>query len=376
MHANSPAPRRQKWHERIVRSGFFLGALLFHLILFLLVATVVIWKTPPPPTYEFRGVAVKLPPPVPPLPPSSGAAASNPQFEPDSVVVPNVTPPSMITAVDSSAFKVDASKMMDQALSHMSQQAPQGSGLSTGGGNGPSGLGSEYGTDTGSGTQFRAHLYDLKQTQDNRPTRIPNAVTFLQAFVKKWDMSILDDFYRSPVTLYATQICTPVTASVMATQAFHVDGVVKPLRWIVIYRAKVTPVESGKYRFIGFADDFMVVRIDKQNVLDASLFETNEGLDPLAKVNEDVGPSPEGPQRPLKCGLWIDMDAATPMDMQVLIGEGPGGLSGFLLMVQKEGDNSPKGDYPVFQLQDTPIPDLSEHFTFSKKKMLFHGSDQ
>jgi hypothetical protein len=60
--------------------------------------------------------------------------------------------------------------------------------------------------------------------------------------------------------------------------------------------------------------------------------------------------------------------------MKVLIGEGPGGSSGFLLMIQKQGDDSPKGDYPVFQVQDVKIPDISYLPNFSKKKMLFQVS--
>src|ERR1035441_1942623 len=137
--------RSKPWQERLVRSGYFLGAVLFHLILFLMVATWVIWKAPPPPpTDVFHGVAVKVPPP-PPQPPSSGAAANNPQFEPQPVVVPVVTPPSMITTANSSAFSIDASKVLDQALSHLSDQIAQGTGLSSGGG-GNSGTGSGFGS--------------------------------------------------------------------------------------------------------------------------------------------------------------------------------------------------------------------------------------
>jgi hypothetical protein len=44
-------------------------------------------------------------------------------------------------------------------------------------------------------------------------------------------------------------------------------------------------------------------------------------------------------------------------------------------MVQKEGDGSPKGDYPVFQLQDSPVPDIGTRFNFSKKTVLFKLSN-
>jgi len=53
------------------------------------------------------------------------------------------------------------------------------------------------------------------------------------------------------------------------------------------------------------------------------------------------------------------VEQGTPIDIKILIGEGPGGSSGFVLMIQKKGDNSAKGDYPM----DIP--------NFSKKKLLF-----
>jgi hypothetical protein len=116
MHANAPDPRKQKWHERLTRSGYFFGAVLFHLILFLLVATLVIWRSPPPPVNDvFHGVAVKMPPP-PAQPPSSGAAAANPQFEPQPEVVPVVAPIPTITSVHSN-FTVDTPKNLDASLS-------------------------------------------------------------------------------------------------------------------------------------------------------------------------------------------------------------------------------------------------------------------
>jgi len=112
MHETAPLLRRQKWHEdRPLR--FLPGRLLFHLILFFVGRHVVIWK-PAPPTYEFRGVAVNCP--LYRLCSLNGAAAAILNLEPDSGGGAQFTPPSMITAVDSSAFKVDASKMMDQAL--------------------------------------------------------------------------------------------------------------------------------------------------------------------------------------------------------------------------------------------------------------------
>jgi len=136
-----------------------------------MVATWVIWKAPPPPSQdEFHGVAVKTAPP-PPQPPSSGAEANNPQFEPQQLVVPVVTPQSVISTANST-FSINASKDVNQALSHFSEQMAQGSGLSSGGGSGSAGtgVGSLFGKFVGGINNFEGTVYDLKIGPDHHHT--------------------------------------------------------------------------------------------------------------------------------------------------------------------------------------------------------------
>jgi len=374
------------------RSGYLVGAILLHLIAFLLIATLVIWKAPaPPPTDVFHGVAIKPPPPPPPQPPTSGSQASNPQFEPEPVVVPVVTPPSVITTLNEN-FKINTPKVLDQTIDHLPTVTPQGTGLAPSGGglNGSSGVGemTAYGASGADG--LVGAFYDLKQTPNGEPTEIaesaweksnspddcapnwadqPNTkkqLEVLRDFVNSWNASALEKYYKADESLSLDQICIHEGPSSLATKAFHVEDKVVARRWIAIYSAKVLPPESGTYRFIGSADDFLVVNLDNRNVLDAC----NPGqiLDPAARTNEDVGPA--WPGYSFYAGRWIDMEQDTPINIRILIGEGPGGSSGFVLMIQKKGDNSAKGDYPIFQVQDVPVPDMDIP-NFSKKKMLF-----
>jgi len=370
---------QQVWHQRLRRSGFFLAAVLMHLVLFSLIATWVIFRSPPPEQEaSFKGVSIPVKVPPPPTPPASGDAANNPQLEPQTVVVPVVTPPTAITTTVSS-FKVDASKVVDSTLNHIpSPVVPQGAGLGTTGGGGNVGSGSDYGSGTGSSLQLVGHLYDLKQTPDRQPTNIAasdpkgatNGLNFLRSFVKDWNMTTLANYYQAPGTIYASQVCIRERHSDESTKAFGVAGIVQPLRWIIVYDATVTAPEAGTYRFVGWADDFLVVRWNGDNVLDASY--PSEELDPSA-ISEKIT-SKDGDQT-LKYGKWIQMDAGTPVPMKILIGEGPGGYSGFLLMVQKQGDESPNGDYPIFQVQDASVPDLGGGFQkITKKKILFKSA--
>ena len=231
-------------------------------------------------------------------------------------------------------------------------------------------------------------LYDLKQTPDRDPTDIAEnaieqtggfdrnwatspaslrGIEVLRDFIRTWEPDVLDRYYKSPQTLSAPQICIPVTASENAPKAFKVEGIVHPRRWIVVYHAKIIPPEAGSYRFVGFGDDFMAVRVGERNVLDASWSGTGEELDPQANSGDDLGIGWESQK--LKVGKWVQMDAGEAVEMKVLIGEGPGGQSGFLLLVQKLVDGQP-GPLCLFQLQDTPVPPISVT-GFSGKKMLF-----
>ena len=63
-----PTPAKEKqWYEKISRSGYFLGAVLLHLIVFFMVATWVIFPAFNPPTEDFN--KTYLPPSAPPPPP-------------------------------------------------------------------------------------------------------------------------------------------------------------------------------------------------------------------------------------------------------------------------------------------------------------------
>jgi hypothetical protein len=273
MHAKAPDPRKEVWHERLMHSGYFLGAVLFHLILFLMIATVVIFKAPPPPpTDEFHGVAVKVPPP-PAQPPASGAAANNPQFEPQPVVVPVVTPSSTITTANNSAFSINASKVMDQALSHMSDQMAQGTGLAHGGNGSGSGSGSSF---FGAATQgisvgFMGTFYDFTRTQDGKVNQMNPAIyaNIIRAFCKGFQAPVGYPCYKSDVTLYSKFFFFPPIADNQAGKAFKTPSSTEAF-WIAHYHGSFTPDAGGEYRLVGFGDNLLAVRINDRVVLDAS----------------------------------------------------------------------------------------------------------
>ena len=352
-----------------MRSGYFVGALLFHLILFLMLATWVIWEAPPPPpTDVFHGVAVKAPPP-PVQPPSSGAKAYNPQFEPQSVVVPVVTPPSLITTAHS-AFTVDVSKVMNQTLSHLSDQMAQGTGLSSEGG-GTTGTGTAFGSYTGTSIQLTGYFYDLKQTSDKKPTGMSEAqyLALLAKYVgQAWDDSLLEPYYKSKSPLYTDFYAISTRPSEEAPKAFGLEKEVQPGLWVVHYHAKVEISQSGEYRLAGFGDNVLMVKIRGETVLDggwdslsrkANLHSTLPFAFPSYVKAAFPGHIPN-----LKIGPTFHLDSFEPVDMDVLIGD-CGGVCSFFLLIRKIGntyENMPDGTpkLPFFQLNTKAAPTFSD----------------
>jgi hypothetical protein len=372
------APRKKKWHEKFGRTGYFLGAVLFHLILFLMVATLVIWKAPPPPpTDVFQGVPVKVTPP-PPQPPSSGGAANNPQFEPQPVVVPVVTPPSVITTVNSSTFTINASKVMDQTLTHLSDQLAQGTGLTSGGGDN-SGTGSTFGSFKGTSAQLSGYFIDFKQTSDRQPTGMTEQqyLALLAKYISlRWDDSMFDSYYKSKLPLYTDALAISTRPSEAAPKAFGLEKEVQPGLWIIHYHAKVVAPQEGEYRLAGFADNVMVVKINGETVLDG-------GWDSLTNKAILHGVLPYALPSYVSCATWyhdphvkigptFHLSMAQPVDMDVLIGD-CGGVCSFFLLIQTMGntyETMPDGTlkFPFFQLGTGPAPTFSateEHPPYS-----------
>ncbi len=250
------------------------GALLLHIVLFLLVAELVIWKGTPPDDASFRFAAIPKAPPPPPQPPAAGDAAQNPTLEPQPTVVPDVTPPAVVTTSFKSEFTVDSAKLAQSVLSQPQAMTTVGSGLTQGSNNTGQGSGNGFGSSTGGDNQLVGYLYDLKQTSDGKPTGMTpdNYHQILMRFARAgWDESILAPYYKSPKPLYTSHVLVPNMDSSEGPKAFGLERDVQPKMWIIWYRGKVSAPATADYRFAGFADDVLLVRLAGKTVLDGSI---------------------------------------------------------------------------------------------------------
>ncbi len=224
-------------------------------------------------------------------------------------------------------------------------------------------------------------FYDLKQLANKTPSDLgkgyeDKAGIFLGAPVKdcwgynrvlnnfiknNWKVSILDAYFKAPDPLIATQIYIPTIDAGAAPKDFGVAELAKPSRWAVHYKGRVVAPKSGKIRFIGFADDVLVVRFGDKVVLDSGY--TNPSIDirfgqglqhPLTERLH--GSAERYRNTPLRCSAWIEVYNGREYPVEILIGETPGGLFSAVLFCEETKDGKkPDGNPFLFKVGNTPI---------------------
>jgi hypothetical protein len=226
---------------------------------------------------------------------------------------------------------------------------------------------SVFGSSKQSEAAFMGMLYDLKQTQDHKPTSVDpeTYTTVIDEFLSKdWDEAVLERYYRVSKPLYTTQIFIPNMNADNAPKAFGAEKTVKPSRWVIHYKGQVSAPEPGTYRFWGIADDIMAVAVNEKTVLvgnrrDMHLPQTNWESPERDGAHEGDGN--------LQAGDWFTIKGGEIIDLDIIIGERPGGIFNAFMMLEKQG-----GDYdtdrrgrlllPIFQIApyNTPqTPDSS-----------------
>ena len=271
-----------------------------------------------------------------------------------------------------------------------------GSGKGAGVGNGKNfvGLfGAKFGTNGLLGT-----FYDLKQDKDSSPTKMmgpapeqfssQNAgavrefVKQVHAFVDaRWSEQKLRAYYQAPDKLIGTQFFIPRRSANAAPSAYGVADKVRPSRWVAHYKGRVKAPVTGKFRFVGFADDFLVVRWDNKVALDAGYdapsidgatashagdperaYDDFSGNPRIPHIDYLKGP-PGAPGLRFRAGPWIDVVAGTSYGMEVLVGETPGGVFDCYLGIEvstgKKSGNVYQGEEKIrlFKIGREDLPD-------------------
>ncbi len=224
------APKKLFWKKFMEKSGTFIAILVLNFAFFLLLSTVVIWhlvasRIEAPMAF----VKVQAPPPQPPKPPAKGGEGAKSSLDPTvTVAPPQASIASVVVSPNATAsFSMQTVDIpVSNVLPSFSAQ-PSGSGLGEGTSGGGLAHSNPFGDSVESGVPgLIGELYDLKQTPESKPTPIMNSAAeglkVLREYVKTWDQSILDRYYKSPGQLEATQMFIPTRHSEEATKAFNV----------------------------------------------------------------------------------------------------------------------------------------------------------
>ena len=236
-----------------------------------------------------------------------------------------------------------------------------GSGMGGGMGGGGGGGGMTMFGFRGGGAGLIGHFYDLKQSRSGKENgmTVQRYGEVVANFVRDgWRPQILNEYFKSPSPLVATQIMIPNMSADEGPKAFELEKQVKPSRWLVHYKGRVSPPKSGTYHFVGAGDDVMFVRFNGKLVLARCWFAVSDWK-PVANYNYGYTRIPNGFAK----GDAIKVEAGRFYDMEVLIGEQHGGLVFFSLLIEEEGatyamDGRGNPILPVFRLAATKMPAL------------------
>ena len=178
-----------------------------------------------------------------------------------------------------------------------------------------------------------------------------------------------------------THLWIPPQPAGNGPKAFGVADTVKPSGFVVYYTGSLASYKKGRWRFWGYFDDFLFVRVNGRIVFDSN------GCDGKASPRSDwksSAPNEIGkawcPQKgwgKMAPSDWFELQPNKPVKIELMIGEHPGGVVGGLLLIEESGVSYPKNTdgtvaYPIFtmrplsnaarfDLQDDPYFKNSNH---------------
>jgi hypothetical protein len=209
-------------------------------------------------------------------------------------------------------------------------------------------------------------FYDLKQDAKGnfKDPGVGGYKAAVKEFVNKanWKEAFLESrYFRAPQKLSLPEVYIPLITANEAPKAYNVADKVKPSRWLAHYKGSVKAPLTGKIRFIGGADDLILVRWNNAVVLDAGYDYPVSGNGVLKDKKGNPLPGatdtfPYGSRPAMRAGPWINVTAGAQYPMEVLIGETPGGQFCAVLLFQKKDDSK----LYLFRMSKTPLAERSK----------------
>ncbi len=171
---------------------------------------------------------------------------------------------------------------------------------------------------------------------------------------------VMNQFYRPKKEMAFTHLLMRRQPAENAPKAFGVEKEMTSRGWAIYYRGEIEPKESARYRFVGYFDDQLVVRINRKVVLEANW---GGGKKPRPRRITGWRPSDienlgkwagfHGIVSPLVPGDWFETKAGEKLFIEIMIGERAGTKVGGLLLIEEEGltyplDHVRRPIFPIF----------------------------
>lgn len=255
--------------------------------------------------------------------------------------------------------------------------------------------GSGFGGGSPGGSTLEGTFYDTKLSRSGtKPTNLSETefLNILNSFITHgWNESAFNRFYRSPHKLYISHFYISMSNAEDAPKAFKCDARIKGSRWVAVYKGKVKAPVSGRFRFVGYGDDALVVRFNNENVLDYGWYQIAVKSQTAGYEWQEVmkGAGSKDKTRQLKAagineypmkfykytstphwnqtigglggGKVFSVEEGVVYPIEVLVSEIPGGSFGMALMIEEVDEKRPMRDAktraPILNLFRTNFSD-------------------
>ena len=218
------------------------------------------------------------------------------------------------------------------------------------------------------GETLQGVFYDLKLTKELKPSGSSFRDVMLSFANGGWKKEYddngevhypeLDGFYASPTRLWNTFFLIDKKIEAKNAPAdFKCGKEVEQSEWVCIYSGSVKAPFSGKFRFLGFCDDALIVRFNKKIVLDHGWSTYTES----DKYCVGTYPTKCSDSTGLGQGLTIEVVKGRVYPVEIMFSEIPGGhftLGVYFERLDKNGKpflNNPKR-FPLFRTT-TDLPE-------------------
>jgi len=190
------------------------------------------------------------------------------------------------------------------------------------------------------GNDFVGTFYDLKRDRAGRPISYSSSeyVALVQKFIKSgWKLPVLGRYHKSPKKRYTTMFMMPPMISALVPAVFG-EPEVEGRYWVTHYKGQLVHKDGITFRFFGYGDGGLAVRVDGEPVLFAGLAE-KYCSEIWSSSSADSGKYWLG-NKTAVAGDWITLEPGVPLDMEVFMAEG-GGVACFMLVVEEKGVEYP-----------------------------------